>query len=609
MVYILGLHVRYYLFWMLFFFVLRLAFVLYHAKSVFEFSFSEILPLFYYGLKLDNSLTCWILLPSILTLSLVSYTRYYASIYSIHKAYTFICVLTISILTTIDIELFTYWGFRLDNTFLRYLNTFSEAFGTSLSSPWYILLPLGIALFYYGYKTYTLLLPERIFTNVKIELLGLITNVIIASALIIPIRGGLQQIPINESICFYSNRPILNQAAINPIWTFLRSLIEKPEANPSKYEFNEAFAKAPYFPDLSYPMDTLLKTSRPNIILIIWESLTHKVFEPKVVPNLYHTAQEGLYFSNVYASGDRSDKGLVALLSAYPAQPDFSIMTDPAKSSKLQHLPKILKNQGYNSSFNYGGEPAFANLASYLSFAEFNQVISKFNYATSLSTSKWGVPDEHTFAKDIELANQLAQKGKPFFLTHFTLSSHEPFDVPTQGPTQTGRSIDQKFKNAHYYTDQSFQSFMTRARQQTWWDSTLIIIIADHGSVLPDGEYANHQPMETHIPMIWTGGALRSSSQTIPTLLSQTDLAAILLQQMKLPNTFEFSKGLYKDTIQPPAITIFNDGFAVVRSDSNFVVYDFPQNEYNVKKGALSPTDKLYGQYYIHRLMKDFLAK
>lgn len=608
MVYILGLHVRYYLFWMLFFFVSRLAFVLYHAKSVFEFSFSEILPLFYYGLKLDNSLTCWILLPSILTISLVSFTRYYASIHSVHKAYTYIWLFVITILTIIDVELFTYWGFRLDNTFLRYLSTFSEAFGTSLSSPWYLLIPLGIFLFYLGFKAYNYLLPEKVFTNVKIKLLGLITIVIIASSLIIPIRGGLQQIPINESVCFYSNRPILNQAAINPIWTFLRSLIEKPEANAAKYEFNEVYAKAPYFPKSTSPVDTLLKTSRPNVILIIWESLTHKVFEPNVVPNLYRTAQEGIYFSNLYASGDRSDKGLVALLSAYPAQPDFSIMTDPAKSSKLHFLPKLLKNHGYNSSFNYGGEPAFANLASYLSFAEFGQVVSKFNYASTLSTSKWGVPDEHTFAKDIELANRLHQKGSPFFLAHFTLSSHEPFDVPLQGPAQSGRSIDQKFKNAHYYTDQSFQKFMERARQQPWWDSTLIIIIADHGSVLPGGEYANHQPVEFHIPMIWTGGAIKTQG-AIPQLLSQTDVAGILLQQMKLPNTFEFSKGLYSDSIQTPAITIFNDGFAVVRSDSNFAVYDFPQKGYSVENGALQSSDKFYGQYYIHRLMKDFLAK
>lgn len=609
MVYILGLHVRYYLFWMLFFFVSRLAFVLYHATSVFEFNLTEILPLFYYGLKLDNSLVCWILLPSILSISIVSYTRYYARIHSIHKAYTFFWLFIITILTTIDIELFTYWGFRLDNTFLRYLNTFSEAFGTSLSSPWYILLPLGFALFYYGYKSYQFFLPEKIFTNVKIELLGLITNVIIACALIIPIRGGLQQIPINESVCFYSNRPILNQAAINPIWTFLRSLIEKPEENPSKYEFQEAFQKGPYFPTLSSPVDTLLKTPRPNVILIIWESLTHKVFHPSVVPNLYHTAQEGLYFSNVYASGDRSDKGLVAILSAYPAQPDFSIMTNPAKSTKLNFLPKVLKEQGYNSSFNYGGEPAFANLASYLSFAEFGQVISQFNYKPALSTSEWGVPDEHTFAKDIEIANQLALKGQPFFLTHFTLSSHEPFDVPLQGPKQTGRRIDQKFKNAHYYTDQSFQTFMTRARQQPWWDSTLIIIIADHGSILPDGLYAFNDPIDSHIPMIWTGGALRTPQQTIPTLLSQTNLAAILLQQMQLKNPFEFSTGLYTDSIQPPVVTIFDYGFCVLREDCLYSIYNFPSNGYIVNEGRLPSNDKLYGQYYIHRLMKDFLAK
>jgi phosphoglycerol transferase MdoB-like AlkP superfamily enzyme len=593
---------------MLYFLVARLIFVHYHWNAVSEAPVEDWILLFWYGLKLDNSLACWIVLPSILLLSCIYFSTIKHLLPSIHAFYSIVWIVVSGVLVTIDLELFTYWGFRLDTTFLRYLSTPKEMIGTTLSAPWYILLPMAIIYISTAVYSYYSQVYSSIITDVKIKLYQVVTLVIIAASLIIPIRGGLQQIPINESVCFYSSYPMSNQAAINPVWTFFRSMIEKPEENPNKYVFSDV-PPAALYPRYSHAIDTLFTTPRPNIILLVWESLTQKVLKPDVTPHLCRLSQEGYFFPNVYASGDRSDKGLVALLSAFPAQPDFSIMTDPAKSARLHYLPKVLAPLGYTSYFHYGGEMAFANMGSFMSFAGFNSIVSIQDYPSAVQLSKWGVPDEYTLSKTWEMANTAQASGKPFFITHFTLSSHEPFDVPYKGPVQSGTPVEQKFKNAHHYTDLQVHRFIEKARSSSWWDSTVIIIIADHGNVLPNGDFARHIPSEFHIPMIWTGGALSNPPYVSSALLSQTDLAALLCQQLHISSPFLYSKGLYADTTEVPVMTYFNDGFGVVRSDSNFLLFDLNRKQVGFEYGRLPVTDLNYGKRYTQVLMEDFLRK
>ena len=112
----------------------------------------------------------------------------------------------------------------------------------------------------------------------------------------------------------------------------------------------------------------------------MWESLTSKVVAsvgglPGITPRFDSLARQGILFTNMYASGDRSAKGIVAILSGYPAQPTTSIITIPTKTASLPSLPRTFKAQGYHNSFYYGGETEFSNIKSYLLQQGFEKII------------------------------------------------------------------------------------------------------------------------------------------------------------------------------------------------------------------------------------------
>jgi phosphoglycerol transferase MdoB-like AlkP superfamily enzyme len=112
-----------------------------------------------------------------------------------------------------------------------------------------------------------------------------------------------------------------------------------------------------------------------------------------VLPELGKIADEGILFRNCFASGDRSDKGLIAILSAFPAQPTASVMTMPKKTAHLPILSQDFKKQGYRTAWYYGGEPEFANIKSYMLAGEFDQLITKENFDPKDMNSKWGAHD------------------------------------------------------------------------------------------------------------------------------------------------------------------------------------------------------------------------
>jgi phosphoglycerol transferase MdoB-like AlkP superfamily enzyme len=330
------------------------------------------------------------------------------------------------------------------------------------------------------------------------------------------------------------------------------------------------------------------------------------VVNSKVTPRLNSLKDDGIYFSNLYASGDRSDKGLVALLSAYPAQPDFSIMTEPGKSRKLPFITQQLKSAGYSTGYIYGGELEFANMRSFMNYNGFDQIIGKSDFPKESWGAKWGAHDEFTFQKLFTSVDEQSKKNNPFFYTLFTLSSHEPFDVPVK-PTIEGNSKSIQFENSHHYTDSCFYDFILKAQKQPWWDNTWIIVVADHGHVLPGSEYAAHLPSEFKIPMLWLGGAIQKQ-KTVSGTYSQINLAPSIAAYLKLqPEAFTFSKPIHvSDSTGLSAWYSFNDGFANVYADNHFMLYNLNSNAVAYKKGLFSYKEVDASKAFLQVLMEDF---
>ena len=141
-------------------------------------------------------------------------------------------------------------------------------------------------------------------------------------------------------------------------------------------------------------------------------------------------------------------------------------------------LPQKMIDLGYETSFYYGGDTNFGNMNTYLRNAGISNIIEGSEFDKKDWNSKWGVHD-HIFME--RFTKDLSQPQiEPFFKIALTLSSHEPYEFPDT--FKFGRATEvNKFRSSHAYTDKVIGEFIKKAKKQSWWENTLIIIVADHG--------------------------------------------------------------------------------------------------------------------------------
>ncbi|MDO7849737.1 LTA synthase family protein [Hymenobacter sp. M29] len=576
---------RYFLFWLLFFGLGRALFLGYEHAAASQLSMSTLAATFGYGLRLDASAAAYI---SLLPFLLIAVGSLFPKLplRGLLAAYTGLIGGLLALMTVVDLELYRAWGFRLDDTPLQYLSSPAEMAASAGSAPVGLLLALLVGLCLGGWWLYRGVvgrlpaLPAW-FGRGRAALASLLYTAL----LVVPLRGGTQQIPVNQSDVYFSRTPFANHAALNAPWNFMSALVLRAEEKPLAPFMADSTARRlvaglyPLAVGAPAPADSavsVLTTTRPNVLFIILESFTAKLVgsvggEKGVTPNLDSLARTGVLFNNVYAAGDRSQKGLVALLSGYPNQPTTSIIKFPRKTENLPHLCRTLATAGYSSRYYYGGELAFANMKSYLQTAGYEHLTERADFATSEQNSKWGAHDGVLFNR---ILADLNQQRQPFFVTAFTLSSHEPFDVPMKTRFPGATEVAQ-FRNSVFYTDYTLGKFLQAAKKQPWYANTLLVLVADHGHTLP-GNSTNQSPKKFHIPLLLAGGAIRPESRgrVVSTIGSQTDVAATLLHQLQLPaNTYVWSRDLLAPHAVPFAFYTYNDGFGAV-SPAGIVTYD-----------------------------------
>ena len=567
---------RYFLFWLLFFELGRLLFLSYAHTAARQLPLPTLLGTFGYGLRLDASAAAYVcLLPFLLLLVGSLLPR--LPLRGLLRGYSVAIGLLLAMLMTADLELYRVWGFRLDDTPLQYLNSPQEMAASAGNAPLGQLLLALLALLGLGWGLYRWVvgplpaLPAW-FGRGRAALACLLY----LGLLVLPLRGGTQQIPINQSDVYFSRIPFANHAALNAPWNLLSALARRNEAAPPPVFMADSTARrliSSIYPRAGEqrvaPDSTIeiLREARPNILFIILESFTSKLVgavggERGITPCLDSLAHTGVLFDQVYAAGDRSQKGLVSLLSGYPNQPTTSIIKFPHKTEHLPHLCRSLAAVGYHSGYYYGGELAFANMKSYLQTAGYEHLIERDDFPLANQNSKWGAHDGELFDR---LQADLHRQATPFFVTAFTLSSHEPFEVPmrTHFPGTDETSL---FRNSVYYTDSELGRFLREARRQPWYAHTLLVLVADHGHALP-GSSAERSPAKFGIPLVLAGGALRPEArgQVVHTIASQTDVAATLLAQLHLPATgFGWSRNLLVPHPLSFAYYCYNNGFGGV---------------------------------------------
>lgn len=580
-------YLSYALFWVVFFFIARIIFLVVNFSGAKAISLSDYPRMVLYGLHMDMSMVGYLTVISGLFFIVSSWI---APKYTNRIAMWLMVVLLtlVSMVVISDSVLFRYWGFRMDATPLMYLKNPSEVYAT-MSLFQLIFAPIIVAAFVFGWWW---LYRRFIYQSSTIFVRLPWWTFLLLSLNIIPIRGGFGIAPMNPGKCYFSNDNFTNQATVNVTFNLFYSL-NKLKDTQKVYSFmdqKEAQAIVDSLYAQSGNTSYILKTKRPNVLVVIMESfvstITHTLGNREgITPNLDRLMKEGVLFTHIYNDGQRSEKGLVSILSGYPAQTTTSIIKHNAKVLKLAMLPKDFKKLGYRTAYFHGGDIGFANMRTYLVSSDFDFIITQDNFTKAEQQSKWGAQDGFVFNR---LRDSLNAVKKPFFYTFFTLSSHEPFDVPMK-TVIPGNDDMSKFANSAYYSDMCLGKFIREAKQSKWWNNTLIILIADHGR-----GFTGHNDIiddkRNQIPMLWLGGALNVKGVRVDNIGIQHDLAATLLSQLDLDHSkYPFSRNLLDKEAKSFGMFTFNNGFGYSEGGS-LVVYDNVGGKFSLEKNPTPQT-------------------
>ena len=266
-----------------------------------------------------------------------------------------------------------------------------------------------------------------------------------------------------------------------------------------------------------------------NIVLIMVESLSSDFLgyfgnQDGLTPVLDGLIDKSLFFTNFYATGTRTTRGLEAVTLSIPPTPGRSIVKRIGREINQWSLGNVLDKKGYQSYFIYGGRSYFENMNAFFSGNGY-QIVDQTSVPSDQIefSNAWGMSDGDLYRQALQVADRAAEQKQPFFMHLMTTSNHRPYTYPDGKidiPSGSGR------KGAVKYTDYAIGEFLRQARVKPWFKETLFVILADHQagsagkSALPIERY--------HIPL-WIYAPEQVQPGKIDTLASQIDLPPTLL--------------------------------------------------------------------------------
>lgn len=595
--------------------------------------FTELPAVIWHGLPLDLSMAGYLsVIPGFLSIAVVWLKR--DLVKPIMNIYFIIASLFITCSFLLNASLYPYWKYPLDSTPLFYFFT-SPADAIASVSIWQVILSIVILIvltigvwftlrmrgekrqqysrYAYGYGGFGSGKRNRFDDFDRHRGRTSIILLLLTGLLFLPIRGGITVSTMNTGQAYYSQNAYLNHSAVNPLFSLLESITHQ-EDFASQYRFmkdkeaDKIFATMTSTSDENtYPLlnEATFKKGTPDILIVIMESFASDIMPSMgsykdVAVCLDSIAQQSILFTRFYANSFRTDRGMVSILSGYPAQPTTSIMRYPRKTSQLPSIARNLaKYKNYKTTYYYGGDADFCNMRSYLVSQGYQHIISDANFPIEDKLSKWGVPDHILAARMMKDIKAQQNEKRPMLRILQTSSSHEPFEVPYH-------RLKDKRLNAFAYTDSVMGAIVREYRKLPRWKNTLIVFVPDHVGGYKEN-LNDHDRSRYQIPLILAGGVI-SRPMKVGIIGSQHDIAATLLGQLGVEHReFTFSKNMMSDATPKFAFFAVNDAFGIVSEENSLIydnrakriVYDKGEKGFNLKRG----------QAYLQKLYDDLAKK
>lgn len=595
--------------------------------------FTELPAVIWHGLPLDLSMAGYLsVIPGFLSIAVVWLKR--DLVKPIMNIYFIIASLFITCSFLLNASLYPYWKYPLDSTPLFYFFT-SPADAIASVSIWQVILSIVILIvltigvwftlrmrgekrqqysrYSYGYGGFGSGKRNRFDDFDRHRGRTSIILLLLTGLLFLPIRGGITVSTMNTGQAYFSQNAYLNHSAVNPLFSLFESITHQ-EDFASQYRFmkdkeaDKIFATMTSTSDENtYPLlnEATFKKGTPDILIVIMESFANDIMPSMgsykdVAVCLDSIAQQSILFTKFYANSFRTDRGMVSILSGYPAQTTTSIMRYPRKTSQLPSIARnLVKYKNYKTTYYYGGDADYCNMRSYLVSQGYQHIISDANFPIEDKISKWGVPDHILAARMMKDIKAQQNEKRPMLRILQTSSSHEPFEVPYH-------RLKDKRLNAFAYTDSVMGAIVREYRKLPRWKNTLIVFVPDHVGGYKEN-LNDHDRSRYQIPLILAGGAI-SRPMKVGIIGSQHDIAATLLGQLGVEHReFTFSKNMMSDATPKFAFFAVNDAFGIVSEENSLIydnrakriVYDKGEKGFNLKRG----------QAYLQKLYDDLAKK
>jgi phosphoglycerol transferase MdoB-like AlkP superfamily enzyme len=384
------------------------------------------------------------------------------------------------------------------------------------------------------------------------------------------IRSSLGHRPANMSTAAFSNNHLANELAVSSAYSLFNAIYMTTkevsadklyrEAAAGSMNWNETLTRVRKYSSAAetafdntdiptlHTQTPLQKNSRPpNLVIVLMESLGADFIGSlgglPLTPNIDKLSSEGLWFTQLYATGTRTVRGLEAVVTGFPPTAAPSVLKLPASQRDFYTLGRTLKQQGYATEFIYGGETNFDNMGKFFLENGFDRVIEQKDFKNAALLGTWGASDEDLAVKAHETF--IAHGEKPFFALLLTTSNHVPFEFPA-GRIELYEQPAATRNNAVKYTDYAIGKLLELARQAPYSERTIFLIVADHDARVFGADLV---PVKRfHIPGVILGPNVPKRHET--RIVSQIDLAPTLLSLMGIESAHPM---LGRDMLQLPS--------------------------------------------------------
>lgn len=510
---------------------------------------NELIYIFLSGLRIDLSAIGWISVLMVLLTTFSSLTKIS------WKLYRPIYILLLSAFVTFSIFMegatpafIEEYGVRPNRFFVEYLIYPKEVFNMLWQGrPAQVI--LGIVLLivipYFSIKFFNKNTQKEY--TVKWWVVLFMLPILVAVGILAG-RSSLGHRPINPAMVAFSTDPTINEVVLNSSYSVVyaasrmkksKSAIDyygdmneelllalvKQNSHRKKEQYEPANTDAP---TLSLNKAEYSRDKPLNIVILLQESFGAQFIKTlggkDLSPNFDELSKEGWLFSNAFATGTRSIRGIEAVVAGFPPTPITAVVKLDKAQSNFFTLPSLLNSMGYNTSFIYGGETHFDNMKTFFLGNGVKQVIGQEDYENPSFVGSWGVSDEDLYNKADQVFSELHSKNKPFFSIVFSSSNHDPFEFPDNKIELYDQEKNTR-NNAVKYADYAIGEFFKKAKKQSYYKDTIFLVIADHDSrvtgktSVPYGHY--------HIPALILGADIKARNDK--RMVSQIDMAPTLL--------------------------------------------------------------------------------